>query len=197
MDQHAKKTLSRRLRRYFLYLVLFLTLFLMLLFPKTAALGALEGLLLWSKTLLPILLPFLILSGLLITLHMTKPFELLLGPIFTRIFPVRESACYPLFVGLLCGMPLGAKTTASLYESGRLSEREAMFLLGFSNQASMMFLISYVATQEQNTPPCFPRQYSSCQKNIGDRRKKTYPQIPALTGQEKLHREVSPHFSLH
>ena len=152
MDQHAKKTLSRRLRRYFLYLVLFLTLFLMLLFPKTAALGALEGLLLWSTTLLPILLPFLILSGLLITLHMTKPFELLLGPIFTRIFPVRESACYPLFVGLLCGMPLGAKTTASLYESGRLSEREAMFLLGFSNQASMMFLISYVATQEQNTP---------------------------------------------
>ena len=77
-DQHAQKTLSRRLRRYFLYLVLFLTLFLMLLFPKTAALGALEGLLLWSKTLLPILLPFLILSGLLITLHMTKPFELLI-----------------------------------------------------------------------------------------------------------------------
>ncbi|MDE7325187.1 MAG: hypothetical protein K2N63_02745 [Lachnospiraceae bacterium] len=154
MDHPVKTMPSRRLRRYFMYLVLFSVLFLMLLFPETAARGALDGLLLWSKTLLPILLPFLILSGLLINLHMTRPFELLLGPVFTHIFPIRAGACYPLFLGLLCGMPLGAKTTASLYRTGRISERESMFLLGFSNQASMMFLVSYVATQQQSAPHC-------------------------------------------
>lgn len=142
-----------RLRRRFLYLVLFSVLFLMLFFPKTAARGALNGLLLWSETLLPILLPFMILSGLLIALGMTRPFEKLLGPLLTRIFPISSAACYPLLLGLLCGMPLGAKTAADLYRLGRISERDAMFLLGFSNQASMMFLISYVAIS-LNVPHC-------------------------------------------
>lgn len=143
-----------RLRRRFLYLILFSVLFLMLFFPQTAARGALNGLLLWSETLLPILLPFLILSGLLITLRMTRPFEKLLGPLLSRIFPVSRPACYPLLLGFLCGMPLGAKTAADLYRLGRISERDAMFLLGFSNQASMMFLISYVAAKELNVPHC-------------------------------------------
>lgn len=151
----AKKTAANsRFRRGCLYFVVFLLLFLMLVFPQTAARGAKNGLILWSQTLLPILLPFLILSALLITLHLTRPFELLLGPVFTRIFPISAKACYPLLLGLLCGMPLGAKTTAQLYQLGQLSERDAMFLLGFSNQASMMFLISYVATKELNVTHC-------------------------------------------
>ncbi len=152
---HTKKTAAKsHLRRGFLYLVVFLVLFLMLLFPQTAARGAKNGLILWSQTLLPILLPFLILSALLITLHLTRPFELLLGPVFTRIFPISPKACYPLLLGLLCGMPLGAKTTAQLFALGQVSERDAMFLLGFSNQASMMFLVSYVAAKELNVPHC-------------------------------------------
>ncbi len=151
----ARKTAAySRLRRGCLYLVVFFVLFLMLLFPQTAACGAKNGLILWSQTLLPILLPFLVLSALLIMLHLTRPFELLLGPVFTRIFPVSAKACYPLLLGLLCGMPLGAKTTAQLYQLGQISERDAMFLLGFSNQASMMFLISYVAAKELNVPHC-------------------------------------------
>lgn len=150
----AQTRSALHLRRRFLYLVLFSVLFLMLFFPKTAARGALNGLLLWSETLLPILLPFLILSGLLITLRMTRPFEKLLGPLLTGIFPISPAACYPLLLGFLCGMPLGAKTAADLYRLGKISEKDAMFLLGFSNQASMMFLISYVAARELNVPHC-------------------------------------------
>lgn len=151
MKFHKENNISHA-RRKLLYLVLFFILFLMLFFPKTAARGALDGLLLWSKTLLPILLPFLILSGLILTLRMTKPFELLFSPIFTHIFPISPGACYPLLIGLLCGMPLGAKTAAALYLAGNITKRDAMFLLGFSNQASMMFLISYVAARELNVP---------------------------------------------
>ena len=141
-----------RLRRRLLYLLLFPLLGLMLLFPQTAATGAMNGLTLWSQTLLPVLLPFLILSGLLITLKMTRPLNLLLSPLLCRLFPVSRAACYPLLLGLLCGMPLGAKTTAELYRSGEISERDARFLLGFSNQASLMFIISYVAAKELAAP---------------------------------------------
>lgn len=153
MNRHKKNTLFFA-KRKFLYLVLFFILFLMLFFPKTAARGALDGLLLWSKTLLPILLPFLILSGLILTLHMTRPFELLLSPIFTHIFPISSGACYPLLIGLLCGMPLGAKTAATLYLAGKINKSDAMFLLSFSNQTSIMFLVSYVAAKELNVPHC-------------------------------------------
>ncbi len=151
--QNNKKA-AAYLRRGFIYLTVFSILVLMFLFPKTAANGAKNGLVLWSQTLLPILLPFLILSSLLIKLRLTRPFTVFLGPVFTRIFPISANACYPLVLGLLCGMPLGAKTTAELYRLGQISERDAMFLLGFSNQASMMFLISYVATKELNVPHC-------------------------------------------
>ena len=79
-------------------------------------------------------------------------------------------------------MPLGAKTTSDLYRSGYITEQDAKFLLGFSNQASLMFIISYVTTKELAAPAytalylsiiyltgfivssCF-LHFSDCQKN--------------------------------
>lgn len=148
----TKNFFSPSVRRRLLYLLLFPIMLLMLLFPETAAAGALNGLMLWFETLLPVLLPFLILSGLLISLEMTRPVNRILAPVLTRLFPIGEAACYPLVIGLLCGMPLGAKTTADLYRTGRITGRDAVFLLGFSNHASLMFLISYVSTKELAQP---------------------------------------------
>lgn len=140
------------IRRKLLYLLLFPILFLMLLFPETAASGAFSGLMLWSQTLLPVLLPFLILSRLLVLLQMTRLINRILSPVLTRLFPVSYAACYPMILGLLCGMPLGAKTTADLYQAERITIKDALFLLGFSNNASLMFLISYVSTKELAQP---------------------------------------------
>lgn len=123
-------------------------LILMLVFPQTAFQGAKNGLLLWSQTLLPILLPFMIFSGVLVSLGLTEPINRILAPFFCRIFPISKQACYPLVLGLFCGMPLGAKTTADLFRCGKINAGDAMFLLGFSNQASMGFLVSYVMARE-------------------------------------------------
>ena len=148
----ASKNNTSRLDRWLSYLFVFPLLGLMLVFPQTAASGAMNGLVLWSQTLLPVLLPFLIISGLLVTLKLTHPLNHLFSPVLCRIFPVSQAACYPLLIGLLCGMPLGAKTTADLYRSGHITEQDAKFLLGFSNQASLMFIISYVTTKELAAP---------------------------------------------
>lgn len=127
---------------------LFALLILMLLAPKTASGGALNGLTLWAGTLLPILLPFLIVSGLIVASGLTSYINRILSPALCRIFPVSPNACYPLVLGLLCGMPLGAKTTADLYRRRDITYADAMFLLSLSNQASMMFIVSYVAAAE-------------------------------------------------
>ncbi len=138
--------------RWYLYLFLSGILCGMLLCPKIAAAGAHAGLLLWFDTLLPVLLPFLILSGLIIRLDMTRPFNRLLSPLLCRIFPVSKAACYPLVLGILCGMPLGAATTATLYSRGEISRQDAAFLLAFSNNASLMFLIGYVIQNKLAQP---------------------------------------------
>lgn len=139
-------------KRHLLYLLLLPLLFLLLAFPQTAAAGALQGLLLWSQVLMPVLLPFLILSGLLLKMEMTGPFARLLSPFVTRLLPLRSSACYPLLLGLFCGMPLGAKLTGELYRKNQLSAPEAYFLLGLANQTSLSFLLGYVIHQELAQP---------------------------------------------
>ena len=138
--------------RWYLYLLLFAILCGMFFLPKVAAAGALKGLMLWFETLLPVLLPFLMVSGLLIRLNMTRPVNQLLSPLLCRILPISEQACYPLLLGLLCGMPLGAKTTATLYERRSISPADAAFLLAFANNASLMFIVSYVIENRLRQP---------------------------------------------
>ncbi|MBQ9120089.1 MAG: hypothetical protein IJY09_08585 [Lachnospiraceae bacterium] len=138
--------------RWYLYLFFFALLCGMLFFPQIAAAGALKGLLLWFETLLPVLLPFLFLSGLLIRLDMTRPLNRMLSPVLCRFLPISPAACYPLLLGLFCGMPLGAKTTATLYQNGSISHADATFLLAASNHASLMFLVSYLIANKLQQP---------------------------------------------
>ena len=91
---------------------------------------------LWLNTLLPTLLPFLILTGFLI--H-TDGIEKIFSPF--RIFwnkgmGLSCSGAYAFVLGMLCGYPMGAKIASDLYQYGKISKREAEYLLTFSNNAS-------------------------------------------------------------
>ncbi len=118
--------------------------FLMLLFPEEVKSGALDGLFLWYNSVVPILLPFLILSNVIIT---TDSFSLFLRP-FSNIqkrHPVFQPVLfYPVFLGLFCGFPMGAKTIKDLIHSKSLTVKEGSLLLPLVNQASPMFLAGFV-----------------------------------------------------
>ena len=118
--------------------------FLMLLFPEEVKSGALDGLFLWYNSVVPILLPFLILSNLIIT---TDSFSLLLHPFFNlqkRHPAFQPFLFYPVFLGLFCGFPMGAKTIKDLIHSKSLTVKEGNLLLPLVNQASPMFLAGFV-----------------------------------------------------
>lgn len=123
-------------------LVLF---FLLLSNPKLCFLGASNGLLLWFQTLLPTLLPFFIFSGLILKLNLHTSLNRLLYPIIKHLLPISKNGCYPLLLGLLSGLPVGAKTVANLTRSKAISVKEGNYLLSVCNNASPAFLISYVA----------------------------------------------------
>lgn len=131
---------------------LLLLLILMLTFPIASLEGAKSGLMLWFETVLPALLPFMILSGLLIRLRVTKVVSVFLYPVLKHLFPISKEGCYPIFIGFLSGIPVGAKTTADMFEQQLISKKEAQFLCALCNNASPMFIISYIAASKLKRP---------------------------------------------
>lgn len=129
-----------------------LFLALILAFPASSYQGAKKGLLLWFNTLLPTLLPFMILSNLIVYMRITAPLSRILYPVFHRIFQVSKNGCYPVLIGFLSGIPVGAKTTADMIERGELTASEGQYLLGLCNNASPMFIMSYISLTQLNRP---------------------------------------------
>lgn len=114
------------------------------LFPRLVSEAATRGLLLWFQVVLPALLPFLILSSVILELKLSDTVSRLLYPIFHRLFGISQAGCYPVVIGMLSGYPLGAATVAEMLHRGRISQKEAQYILHFCNNASPMFLIEFI-----------------------------------------------------
>ena len=125
---------------------------LLLLFPQTVFRGAESGLLLWFRTVLPTLLPFLIVSNFLIRTDAARMLARLLTPILGRLFRVSPYGSFAMLTGFLCGYPMGGKVTADLLREGRISLSEASYLLSFCNNTSPGFIVSFLVWQCLKAP---------------------------------------------
>ncbi len=125
---------------------------LILIFPQSSFLGAKNGLLLWFNTLLPTLLPLMIISNLIVNMDIARVLGKILYPVFRFVFRVSEVGCYPILVGFLSGIPVGAKAIADLVERNDLSTDEGQYLLSFCNNSSPMFVMSFIATAMLKQP---------------------------------------------
>ena len=123
-----------------------LLLAFLLLDPVRASEASAAGLLLWFHTLVPVLLPFFILSSLLIALDGVSSLMGLLYPILHRIFGCSRDGCFCLVSGFLCGFPTGARITGELVRTRHISVEEGDYLLGFCNNVSPAFLIGFCVT---------------------------------------------------
>lgn len=134
--------------KQFCSMLIIVTFFaLMLCFPKETFVGASSGLLLWFQTILPTLLPFIIVSNLLIHTNSVYYVSKFLTPLIRKIFGVSEQASYAILVGFLCGYPMGAKVVADLTLAKRISQKEGRYLLSFCNNTSPMFIVSFIVMQ--------------------------------------------------
>lgn len=138
------------MKHCYIYSVIIIFFFIMLLFPEIVFHGASQGLLLWFQIVLPTLLPFLILSSLLVNTPAVHILVHITSPLFSRLFRVSRYGSFAVLCGFLCGYPMGGKVTSDLYTSGKISSNEAQYLLSFCNNTSPMFIISYVIHQNLN-----------------------------------------------
>lgn len=144
--------LTVRSRSFFVKGAILLFLCCLLLFPATALSGAKNGLLLWFNQVLPSLLPFLILSTLFLSTGLSDSIATHLAPVLSPVFRCSPSGCYAVVIGLLAGLPVGAKTVASLMDSGKLTKKEGQYLLPLCNNPSPLFLLGFLSVSVLKRP---------------------------------------------
>lgn len=105
---------------------------------------AATGLKLWFEKMIPSLLPFMILSGIVIRLGLTETIASFVYPLIRPLYRVRKNVCYCMMLGFLCGFPMGARVVADLYSRGQLTREEGEYLLAFCNNIGPVYYCSFV-----------------------------------------------------
>ena len=140
------------MKRYFFTIFTIVFFALMLFFPNEVFQGASSGLLLWFQTVLPTLLPFLILVNIMQKTSLIRQVSRLVYPALGPLFSVSTEGCFAVLTGFLCGYPVGAKVTSDLVRDGRISRQEGAYLLSFCNNTSPGFLAGFVVCQTIRDP---------------------------------------------
>ena len=86
------------------------------------------GLNLWYEKMVPVLLPFMILSG----------------TFFERIYRLSAPGIYVILVGFLCGFPMGARTASDFRDRQEISSEEGQYLLAFCNNLGPVYFLGFV-----------------------------------------------------
>lgn len=141
----------------YIFTVIIISIFIFLLIsPANAVSSARSGLMLWFKVLLPTLMPFMIISKLLIEIDGISCLTFLFAPAFQKFFHLSKAGTFVVMTGFLCGYPMGAKLVSELYIHNQLSHSEACYLLTFCNNLSPMFISSFLTVSCLETPELLP-----------------------------------------
>lgn len=124
-------------------ILLFVSLLLFLYFPDLVISGAASGLLLWYQSLLPTLLPFMVLTSLILHTHTLERIPLCITAPFSALLRISPISVFAVLTGFLCGCPTGAKIIGDMVSSEQISTQEGQHLLSFCTHISPMFLIGF------------------------------------------------------
>lgn len=114
-------------------------------YPKAAFEASLNGLDMWWRIVFPSLLPFFIVSELLIGFGVVRFIGVVLEPIMRPIFRVPGVGGFVWAMGMASGFPAGAKFTARMRQEEQLTKTEAERLVSFTNSSNPLFIFGAVA----------------------------------------------------
>ena len=154
--------MKKRLIPLFFILLTSSLLFLLLLYSKECIDLASNGLLIWFHKMIPTLFPFMVLSGFLVRTGLSYKIGHFLRPFLGILRPLPSHMLYVVFMGFLCGFPMGAKIVADMLEKNQLSQKEGQYLLSFCNNIGPLYILGYVIPlfQYPNTVPFLILMYS-------------------------------------
>lgn len=112
--------------------------------PASTFQYAYQGLYQWAVRMVPTLFPFMMLSSIMIYSGADIELGKLLNIFLKRIYPYSRYGLYAIFMGFLCGFPMGAKVISELYENKKINRSEALSLLGFCNNIGPAYFLGIV-----------------------------------------------------
>jgi sporulation integral membrane protein YlbJ len=125
-------------------LVTFLTLSLVIC-PKEGVEAAVTGLRVFWEIVFPSLLPFFVLSEIMLGMGVVHFIGVLLEPLMRPLFNVPGVGAFALSMGLAAGYPMDAVITGKFRRSGMCTRVEGERLLSFTNTADPLFIFGAVA----------------------------------------------------
>ncbi len=128
-----------------LFVILCLLLFIIFISNSNVVLDSVKSSIdLCTKTIIPSLFPFFIISELIISGNLGNLFGKAIQKPCNMILGISGLSLYPIVVGMLCGFPVGAKITMTLLDKGDICKKEAERVLCLCNNPSPTFLINIV-----------------------------------------------------
>nr|WP_285856975.1 sporulation integral membrane protein YlbJ [Mesobacillus subterraneus] len=114
-------------------------------FPQESFDASIRGLNMWWEIVFPSLLPFFIVSEMLIGFGVVRFIGVLLEPLMRPLFRVPGVGGFVWAMGMASGYPAGAKLTARLRQEGQLTKIEAERLVSFTNSSNPLFIFGAVS----------------------------------------------------
>jgi len=116
----------------------------MVVSPEVSVQAAKQGAALWWNVVLPALLPFFIVSELLIRLKVMNHIGRLLDPLMRPLFNLPGASGLAVAMGYTSGFPVGAVISSRLLSEGLIDRDEAVRLIAFTNNSSPLFIIGAI-----------------------------------------------------
>jgi len=120
--------------------------------PAPAFQASLQGLKLWWQIVFPALLPFLVLSEILIAYGFIHALGAWLEPLMKRLFKLPGVGGWVLAMGMTTGFPGGAQAAKQLYDQGDISGADAGKLAALSHFCNPMLILIVIATGLMHEP---------------------------------------------
>jgi len=131
-------------KKLIFFIFLLSLLIAIILSPAKFINAGLNGISAWAFNVLPAVLPFMIISSLLINTGIIERVCFPLSKPFVKIYNTSPYSFYVFFISILSGYPVGSKMIADLYEQNKITQTDAFRMSSFCSNSGPMFIVGSV-----------------------------------------------------
>ena len=129
-----------------------ISIIMLLIYPKQCIDAAKDALNMWLYSVVPSLLPFFILSSLLVRQCAPSAISARRESVSKHVFGLPQASLYAIFTGMVSGYPAGARITGEMVRTGVLSPLDAVRTLPYTLCCSPTFLVGTVCVALLQAP---------------------------------------------
>lgn len=116
----------------------------MILYPSLYIKETFNGITAWALHVLPSVLPFIFFTKVLTFLGTIEKFSNIFKKISIKLFKTPAISSFVFLTSAVSGYPVGAKMTADLYLSGKITKQDAFKMCSFCSTSGPMFIVGAV-----------------------------------------------------